>query len=220
MADYTLRAQLASVLEGGGRVAPEDIDELVELADELTGLTLAGIRRRPAELHSMQAGLEAQLLGLASGPGCTSFVESAKCAADVRAGLRVMLDRAAALGAVLPAVGVASDTLFCEARHGASERSRLALVLEQYDALVEILEQPQLMISCVRNGLFDEVCRPGQRWRPPVARKLWARTHRARLPCICRCSSWTPRRRRAPQCTRRSRRWWAWRRACALRWAR
>jgi hypothetical protein len=149
MAD--LREQLSGVLEDGEQMT--ELDDLIELADELSGLTLDQIRRRPGT----QVGLEAQLLGLASGPGCTSFVESAKCAADVCAGIRVMLDRTAALGAQLPGLGRASEALCGEARDSSSARRQLALVLEQHDALVDLLEQPQLASSCVRNGLYDEV---------------------------------------------------------------
>eukprot|EP00962_Isochrysis_galbana_P046136 scaffold18436_cov122-Isochrysis_galbana.AAC.2 len=180
----SLREQLASVLEDGGRMEHGELDDLVELADELSGLTLDGIRRRPAQLHSTQVGLQAQLLGLASGPGCTSFVESAKCAADVCASIRVMLDRSAALGSLLPGVGRASEALCREARDSVSARRQLALVLDQHDTLVEILEQPQLASSCVRNGLFDEVRALRRRCPLPHAptrlllRRCWSSTRR------------------------------------------
>ena len=39
---------------------------------------------------------------------------------------------------------------------GAASQRRNSALLEQHTSVLEVLEQPQLMDTCVRNGLFDE----------------------------------------------------------------
>jgi len=70
--------------------------------------------------------------------------------------IRAMLERTVALGASLPAVGRAADKLCLEAKEGASERRRLALLLTQHDQVLEVLEMAQLTTTCVRSGWFEE----------------------------------------------------------------
>ena len=140
-----------------------DGDEIVqyvvsnpEVAAQFSGLTLDGLRRRPAELQAKQHGLEAQLRELASGPGCAGFVESARCISEVHAQMRALADHLAKLQASLPRISAAADSLLSTAQESIARRERYALLQEHQAELAGLLEQPQLMESCVRNGLADE----------------------------------------------------------------
>uniref|UniRef100_A0A0D3ILT2 Conserved oligomeric Golgi complex subunit 8 n=2 Tax=Emiliania huxleyi TaxID=2903 RepID=A0A0D3ILT2_EMIH1 len=147
----SLLSQVRSALSLDDQVCTDLLDGTEDL-ESLQGLSLDAVRRRPAQLRAMQVGLEAQLLGLASGPGTSGFVEAAECAAEVRERTAAMLDAAVALGAALPAVGRASSALFRDAREGSGARAKLGVLSDCHDDLVELLEQPQLAASAVRNG--------------------------------------------------------------------
>ena len=75
----SLLSQVRSALSLDDQVCADLLDGTEDL-EPLQGLSLDAVRRRPAQLRAMQVGLEAQLLGLASGPGTSGFVEAAECA--------------------------------------------------------------------------------------------------------------------------------------------
>ena len=126
-----------------------------ELLEELSTLTLEQIRRRRAQLRVTHAGLQVQLVELASG-SCAAFVESAACACEVNERLRRIGGHLKMLEGSLPRVGTEACAL--QARTGASieKRGRNARLLERHAEVLEALEQPQMMDTCVRNSFVDE----------------------------------------------------------------
>ena len=121
----------------GGGAGPH-----AELLEELSTLTLEQIRRRRAQLRVTHAGLQVQLVELASG-SCAAFVESAACACEVNERLRRIGGHLKMLEGSLPRVGTEACAL---ARTGADrEARRNARLLERHAEVLEALEQPQMM---------------------------------------------------------------------------
>ena len=117
-------------------VTAEERAECSELLDECSGLTLEGIRRRPAQLRATQAGLQAQQLKLAS-TSCAGFVESARCVAAVRGTMLAVSQHLSVLEEVLPLLGELAATLTAEVQGGIAARQSNARLLEQLVPAVE-----------------------------------------------------------------------------------
>ena len=80
------------------------------LVDELGGLTLESIRKRGPVLEAKKAGLQAQLLELASG-ACGTFIESADCVKRVHAEVERVSRHLDALERHLPVVTAQAEEL-------------------------------------------------------------------------------------------------------------
>ena len=124
---------------------------------ELSGLTAEGIRRAPKQLQATKAALQAQLLELASGSTAT-FIESADCVKRVHKEVARVAVHLEALDRHLPNTSANAKALLVDAqtRIDARQRSATLLARQVFDDVQELLEQPQLMDTCVRNGFVDE----------------------------------------------------------------
>ncbi|KAL1522175.1 hypothetical protein AB1Y20_021814 [Prymnesium parvum] len=145
----SLRDALAS---SSASIPPDQLDALL---DELAGLTLEQIRRRPAQLRATLTGLRAQLAGLLHG-SAPAFVQSAHSLTQVHEHTRRVHEHLQALERRLPAAADEAAALADALTQHAALREQHALLLEQLPGVVEVLEQPQLMDACVRNGMIDE----------------------------------------------------------------
>ena len=56
----------------------------------------------------------------------------------------------------IPELDEQSNTFVKETKDVQNERRKAALILERHDEIVDILELPQLIDTCVRNGYYQE----------------------------------------------------------------
>lgn len=125
------------------------------LLDELAGLSAEAIRRRPAQLAASLKGLQAQLASLLDG-SAPAFVESADCIKQVHRETVRVSETLTMLENHLPLAAEEATVLLDVIPSIANARERNALLLEQHANVLEVLELPQLMDACVRNGMIDE----------------------------------------------------------------
>jgi len=122
--------------------------------DHLSGidevLTVESIRRRAPLLGATSEGLKAQLRELASA-SCGVFMESADCVKLVHSELSHLTHHLRALESHLPLTAVR-----VEAEASIAERQHNAALLSKHAEVLEVLERPQLMDTCVRNGFIEE----------------------------------------------------------------
>lgn len=118
--------------------------------DQTLPETVEGIRRRAPQLDATKEGLQAQLKELASA-SCGVFIESADCVKLVHSELARLTHHLEALESHLPLTAVR-----VEAEAGIAERQRNAALLSKHAEVLEVLERPQLMDTCVRNRFIDE----------------------------------------------------------------
>ena len=121
-----------------------------EYVAELGALTLQGVRRKTPQLEALKEGARKQLKELAS-VSSGSFVESADCVHRVRDELARVKRHLEALESHLPLSAVQADAQRC-----IDERRRNVALLAKHADVLEVLEQPMLMDTCVRNGFIDE----------------------------------------------------------------
>ena len=107
-----------------------------DLINEVAGLTLEGIRRRPAQLRATQAGLQAPPPKLAS-TSCAGFVESARCVAAVRGTMLAVSEHLGVLEEALPLLSGLAAALTGEVEGGIGLRESNTRLLEQLLPAVE-----------------------------------------------------------------------------------
>ncbi|XP_066493017.1 conserved oligomeric Golgi complex subunit 8 isoform X1 [Tiliqua scincoides] len=121
----------------------------------LSGLGLEALRREPGRLAEERAQLGAQTRALAFAH-YKAFIRSAECTAETRrgfGGIECGLDRL--LGRLPPFAG-ACRNFMREAEQIAQSRHMNNLTLNRHTEILEILEIPQLMDTCVRNSYYEE----------------------------------------------------------------
>ncbi|XP_034974011.2 conserved oligomeric Golgi complex subunit 8 isoform X1 [Zootoca vivipara] len=129
--------------------------ELATYLAALAGLGLEALRREPGRLAEERAQLGAQTRALAFAHYKT-FIRSAECTAETRrgfGGIEQGLDR---LLGRLPPFSEACRNFMQEAEQIAQNRRMNSLTLNLHTEILEVLEIPQLMDTCVRNSYYEE----------------------------------------------------------------
>ncbi|XP_033012975.1 conserved oligomeric Golgi complex subunit 8 [Lacerta agilis] len=129
--------------------------ELATYLAALAGLGLEALRREPSRLAEERAQLGAQTRALAFAHYKT-FIRSAECTAETRrgfGGIEQGLDR---LLGRLPPFAEACRNFMHEAEQIAQNRRMNSLTLNLHTEILEVLEIPQLMDTCVRNSYYEE----------------------------------------------------------------
>ncbi|XP_037671981.1 conserved oligomeric Golgi complex subunit 8 isoform X1 [Choloepus didactylus] len=122
---------------------------------ELSGSGLERLRREPERLAEERAQLLQQTRDLAFA-NYKTFIRGAECTerihrlfGDVEASLGRLLDR-------LPSFQQSCRNFMKEAEEISSNRRMNTLTLNRHTEILEILEIPQLMDTCVRNNYYEE----------------------------------------------------------------
>ncbi|XP_045674502.1 conserved oligomeric Golgi complex subunit 8 isoform X1 [Phyllostomus hastatus] len=122
---------------------------------ELSGSGLERLRREPERLAEERAQLLQQTRDLAFA-NYKTFIRGAECTerihrlfGDVEASLGRLLDR-------LPSFQQSCRNFVKEAEEISSNRRMNTLTLNRHTEILEILEIPQLMDTCVRNSYYEE----------------------------------------------------------------
>lgn len=122
---------------------------------ELSGSGLDRLRREPERLAEERAQLLQQTRDLAFA-NYKTFIRGAECTerihrlfGDVEASLGHLLDR-------LPSFQQSCRNFMKEAEEISSNRRMNTLTLNRHTEILEILEIPQLMDTCVRNSYYEE----------------------------------------------------------------
>ena len=118
------------------------------LVEELGLLTLQGIKRKVPQLEAAKEGTRKQLHELASA-SCTVFVESADSVRAVHTELARVCQHVDELEGRVPVTQLAPQAAI-------EERRLNAALLARHGEILEMLEQPTLMDTCVRNGFVEE----------------------------------------------------------------
>ncbi|KAI1235647.1 Conserved oligomeric Golgi complex subunit 8, partial [Lamprotornis superbus] len=140
--------------------------ELAAYVSELAALGLAELGREPARLAAERARVGAETRRLAF-EHYRAFIRSAECTGRAGRGFGGIESRLGSLLERLPALQDACRTLLLmparprrtfmrDAEAIACSRRMNSLTLNRHTEILEILEIPQLMDTCVRNGYYEE----------------------------------------------------------------
>ncbi|XP_030138414.4 conserved oligomeric Golgi complex subunit 8 isoform X1 [Taeniopygia guttata] len=129
--------------------------ELAAYVSELAALGLAELGREPARLAAERARVGAETRRLAF-EHYRAFIRSAECTGRAGRGFGGIESRLGRLLERLPALQDACRTFMRDAEAIACSRRMNSLTLNRHTEILEILEIPQLMDTCVRNGYYEE----------------------------------------------------------------
>ncbi|KAM8799483.1 conserved oligomeric Golgi complex subunit 8 [Eudromia elegans] len=138
----------------GGAAGPGGA-ELAAYVSELSALGLSALGREPARLAAERARVGEQTRRLAF-EHYRAFIRSAECTGRAGRGFGGIERRLGSLLARLPALQEACRNFMRDAEEIACSRRMNSLTLNRHTEILEILEIPQLMDTCVRNGYYEE----------------------------------------------------------------
>ncbi|KAM9269071.1 conserved oligomeric Golgi complex subunit 8 [Cariama cristata] len=154
MAAAVEEARLLAWLRGPAAAGPGD-SELSAYVAELAALGLAELGREPARLAAERARVGAETRRLAF-EHYRAFIRSAECTGRAGRGFGGIESRLGSLLGRLPALQDACRNFMRDAEEIACSRRMNSLTLNRHTEILEILEIPQLMDTCVRNGYYEE----------------------------------------------------------------
>ncbi len=154
----TTLPELLSASKGSTRGIP--FSELArpaaaEYLRTITSLSLAALQSEPARIKEECTAIESELTNLCFREHRT-FIEVHRCADDVQDALEGFGDSLDRLLEAVPPLEKECEAFAVSARGIQQARRRATLVLEHQDKLLDLLEIPQLMDTCVRNGYYQE----------------------------------------------------------------
>eukprot|EP00887_Chlorella_sp_A99_P006351 scaffold3.g6351.t1 len=135
----------------------EDVNPVVsdQYFSELLSYPLERLGKEPELLRADQEALRRQLQDTAVA-NYRSFVGTARCLADLRAQLEAATGHLDSLGRDLPKLQAAAEAFRREAADIQAKRASNRQLYNTHATLLELLEVPQLMDTCIRSGNFDE----------------------------------------------------------------
>ncbi|CAM9429402.1 unnamed protein product [Bubo scandiacus] len=154
MAAVAEEARLLAWLRGPA-AAGSGGPELSAYVAELAALGLAELGREPARLAAERARVGAETRRLAF-EHYRAFIRSAECTGRAGRGFGGIESRLGSLLGRLPALQDACRNFMRDAEEIACSRRMNSLTLNRHTEILEILEIPQLMDTCVRNGYYEE----------------------------------------------------------------
>ncbi|KAF7728533.1 hypothetical protein EC973_005937 [Apophysomyces ossiformis] len=121
----------------------------------LTSLPLDQLVREPVDLRAEQIKMrhDAQQLAFQDYP---AFIHAQSCRTQVDETLDSLGGHLDQFISAIPSLQEACQTFVTEAKAIANERNKITRVLEHQNVLVDLLEIPQLMETCVWNGYYSE----------------------------------------------------------------
>ena len=123
--------------------------------NDIPTLSLQDLVREPSVLASEAALLTTELTSLCHREYPT-FLHVHSTAKTLAASFDSLSSSLSSFLSVLPDLDASCRTFTLTARPILAERSKAALVLENHDKLMDILEIPQLIDTCVRNGAYQD----------------------------------------------------------------
>jgi len=123
--------------------------------NDIPTLSLQDLIREPSVLASEAALLTTELTSLCHREYPT-FLHVHSTAKTLAASFDSLSSSLSSFLSILPDLDASCRTFTLTARPILAERSKAALVLENHDKLMDILEIPQLIDTCVRNGAYQD----------------------------------------------------------------
>ncbi|GBC10851.1 hypothetical protein RclHR1_09960002 [Rhizophagus clarus] len=158
LSDNSQEILLSQLLES----LPESQQELVnkewgkDYLDRLTSLSLESLKHEPILVKDEESKIQKELAEL-SFREYKSCIHVNSCYADINNSLDNLSSQLSTLIAAIPLLETSSESFSQQTKQISSQRNKINTILEHHDNLLEILEIPQLMDTCVRNGLYSEV---------------------------------------------------------------
>ncbi|RIA91699.1 Dor1-like family-domain-containing protein [Glomus cerebriforme] len=124
--------------------------------DRLTSLSLESLKNEPILVKDEESKIQKELAEV-SFREYKSCIHVNSCYTDINSSLDNLSSHLSNLIAAIPSLENSSNSFSQQTKQISLQRNKINTILEHHDNLLEILEIPQLMDTCVRNGLYSEV---------------------------------------------------------------
>lgn len=148
---------LSGPTRNGALVRPSELTTpaATEYLHHITSLSLSELQAEPGRLQEEAAEIEGELTNLCFREHRT-FIEVHRCADDVQHAFEEFGDSLDRLLDAVPPLEKECEAFAVSTRGIQQDRRKATLVLEHQDKLLDLLEIPQLVDTCVRNGYYQE----------------------------------------------------------------
>ncbi|XP_067137990.1 conserved oligomeric Golgi complex subunit 8 isoform X2 [Centruroides vittatus] len=133
----------------------KDNPDTVLYLSELSSYGLQSLSEEPEKLAEEKASILEQTQDLAF-HNYKTFIQTAECSQEIFQDFSIIEKRLDDLLATLPNFVKKCDTFTQEALQINNRWHQISLTLSKHPQLLEVLEMPQLMDTCVRNGYYEE----------------------------------------------------------------
>ncbi|XP_023930345.1 conserved oligomeric Golgi complex subunit 8-like [Lingula anatina] len=132
-----------------------DNPDFAQYLAELSSFGVDKLGREPDRLAEDRAQILEQTQNLAF-HNYKTFIQTAECSRDIYQDFQIIEKHVGGMLEKLPTLSTQCHQFLAKAQEISSSRRMNSLTLQRHTQLLEILEMPQLMDTCVRNGYYEE----------------------------------------------------------------
>ncbi|BFZ13788.1 hypothetical protein BsWGS_16828 [Bradybaena similaris] len=157
MADIDVEDEniLSSIFKDSFPDSWQDNPDFVQYLVELSSYGADRLAREPDRLAEEKAQILAETQDLAF-HNYTTFIQTADCSREIFQDFQIIEQHLENLLNKLPHFSNECGKVIQKAQEISSSRRMNTLTLQRHTQLLEVLEMPQLMDTCVRNGYYEE----------------------------------------------------------------
>ena len=132
-------------------------------------LSLEALEQEPKIIHEEASFVSGELTSLCFREYRT-FITVHQCSSQVHTAFTSFTESLDSLLDAVPSLEAECHAFAASTKQTQSDRRKASLLLEHHDKLLDLLEVPQLLETCVRNGYYHEAMELGQHAREMSAR--------------------------------------------------
>ncbi|KAL7409953.1 Dor1-like family-domain-containing protein [Mrakia frigida] len=160
------QARLRKLIDPEGLFTSKTSKDYLE---RVSNLSLEALEQEPKIIHEEASFVSGELTSLCFREYRT-FITVHQCSSQVHTAFASFTESLDSLLDAVPSLEAECHAFAASTKQTQSDRRKASLLLEHHDKLLDLLEVPQLLETCVRNGYYHEAMELGQHAKEMSAR--------------------------------------------------